>query len=267
MISTASCSHLSSIFLPYFTVLGFLSYIKNYAVEENKAEIKKEISNNNRGVGGGVVEKFDKKENTAVEEIFSENNGNSEISVVSGIKEDIKEDQKLPLTELFQKGSDISAKTWQEMVTRQAKIEEKEDDLSKPPTKFLINLKAGGLSGGIDIFEGPPIYGENGETVPVNSILGQINKKIKEENLVAPDLKNLEIDERNLLVLMTELNRTDHMMHESILDSYRDFLLCDNFLYLMKEANTSNIHPYETRLLFSTMTKKVIRLPCYVMLC
>lgn len=161
------------------------------------------------------MEKFDKKENAAVEEIFSENNGNSEISVVSGIEEDIEEDKKLPLTELFQKGSDISAKTWQEMVTRQAKIEEKEDDLSKPPTKFLINLKAGGLSGGIDIFEGPPIYGENGETVPVNSILGQINKKIKEENLVAPDLKNLEIDERNLFVLMTELNRTDHMMHES----------------------------------------------------
>ena len=209
------------------------------------------------------MEKFDKKENAAVEEIFSENNGNSEISVVSGIEEDIEEDKKLPLTELFQKGSDISAKTWQEMVTRQAKIEEKEDDLSKPPTKFLINLKAGGLSGGIDIFEGPPIYGENGETVPVNSILGQINKKIKEENLVAPDLKNLEIDERNLFILMTELNRTDHMMHESILDSYRDFLLCDNFLYLMKEANTSTIHPYETRLLFSTMTKKVIRLPYY----
>jgi hypothetical protein len=219
--------------------------------------MKKDTSSKNRAVGGGVVEKFDKKEETVVEKIFTEDNGNSEISVVNAVEENVGEETKLPLTELFQKGSDISLKTWQEMVTRQAKIEEKEDDLSKPPTKFLINLKAGGLSGGIDIFEGPPIYGENGETVPVNSILGQINKKIKEENLIAPDLKNLEIDERNLFVLTTELNRTDHMMHESILDSYRDLLLCDNFLHLMKVANTSNVHPYETRLLFSTMTKKV----------
>ena len=171
----------------------------------------------------------------------------------------------LPLNEIFKQGSEISTKTWQDMLLRQAKIEEQEDDLSKPPTKFLINLKAGGLSGGIDIFEGPPIYGQNGESgengensnAPKNSILGQIQAEKKEKNLVAPDLKNLEIDERNLFVLITELNRTDFMMHESILDSYRDFLLCDNFLYLMKKENVSTVHPYETRLLFGAMTTKV----------
>ena len=90
-----------------------------------------------------------------------------------------------------------------------------------------------------------------------SSILGQIQAEKKKKNLIAPDLKNLEIDERNLFVLITELNRTDFMMHESILDSYRDFLLCDNFLYLMKKENVSTVHPYETRLLFGAMTTKV----------
>lgn len=204
------------------------------------------------------------------------NTGNTGISVtdktvkINGENVDnteSEETEKLPINELFIQGTEISKTTWQEMLTRQAKIEAGEDDLSKPPTKLLINLKAGGLSGGIDIFEGPPIYGQNGENdsnAPENSILGQMNKKIKEENLLPPDQKNLENDERNLFVLITELERTDFMLHESILDSYRDFLLCDNFLYLMKNANASTTLSYETRLLYSAMTNKVLKIyMCY----
>ena len=36
----------------------------------------------------------------------------------------------------------------------QAAYEAGLEDLSAPPTKLPINLKAGGLAGGIDIFEG-----------------------------------------------------------------------------------------------------------------
>ena len=223
-------------------------------------------SQRNSAVGKGIVEAFDDRtENDGFEPLFVESVGSSEISVLDitdkiNENNEIKEENNtiLPLNEIFKQGSEISTKTWQEMLLRQAKIEEKEDDLSKPPTKLPINLKAGGLSGGIDIFEGPPIYGENNNNdAPLNSILGQINQKIKNENLIPPDMKNLEIDQQNLFVLVTELNRTDFMLHENILDSYRDFLLCDNFLYLMREANTSTVLTYETRVLYSSMTKKV----------
>ena len=222
----------------------------------------------NSAVGKGILEAFDdRSKNDEFAPLFVESIGSSEISVIDNNNKivensEIKEESSaiLPLNEIFKQGSEISTKTWQEMLIRQAKIEEKEDDLSKPPTKLPINLKAGGLSGGIDIFEGPPIYGENNENnnnAPLNSILGQINQKIKNENLIPPDIKNLEIDQQNLFVLVTELNRTDFMLHENILDSYRDFLLCDNFLYLMREANTSTVLTYETRVLYSSMTKKV----------
>ena len=259
--------------MPTCYLAGFLSYIKNYdeTDKKNKAQLESDNKSNDK-VGAGVVEGFDKvkvkdKKET---EIFDQNIGNTDISIINRNTEkesDNEDGSSLPLSELFKRGSDISQTTWQEMVVRQAKMDEQEDDLSLPPTKFPINLKAGGLSGGIDIFEGPPIYGENdGNSLnaPKNSILGQMNEKVKEMNLTPPDIKNLENDERNLFVLLTELNRTDFMMHESILDSYRDFLLCDNFLYLMKQANSSTVHTYETRLMFSTLTNKV---GTYVRMC
>ena len=257
---------------------GFLSYVKEYEESLTKEKEKKSNKNENKRVGAGVVEGFDRQIEIEINDILDISTGNTEISIIDKSininntdnnntekekeNENETETEKLPINELFIKGTELSKLSWQEMLTRQAKIESLEDDLSKPPTKLLINLKAGGLSGGIDIFEVPPIYGENSENnnnknAPENSILGQINKKIKEENLLPPDQKNLENDERNLFVLITELERTDFMLHESILDSYRDFLLCDNFLYLMKNANVSTAHTYETRLLYSTMTNKV----------
>ena len=259
---------------------GFLSYVKGYEENLIKEKEMKLNKNENKKVGGGVVEGFDRQIEIELTDILDISTGDTGISVTDKTVNINNEDknntdtekenendtetdsEKLPINELFVKGTELSKLSWQEMLTRQAKIESLEDDLSKPPTKLLINLKAGGLSGGIDIFEGPPIYGENSENnnnknAPENSILGQINKKIKNENLLPPDQKNLENDERNLFVLITELERTDFMLHESILDSYRDFLLCDNFLYLMKNANVSTTHTYETRLLYSAMTNKV----------
>ena len=287
----------------YFYILGFLSYIKNYDEPIKKQaqtqtptrrqdQMQTQIQNQDieingqkkNAIGKGIVETYDRSENNGFEPIFVESIGSSEISIRdtnNQIKDNVdgnenkneneNESNILPLKEIFEKGKEISTKTWQDMILRQAKIEENEDDLSKPPTKLLINLKAGGLSGGIDIFEGPPIYGDTNNNddnystnnAPLNSILGQINQKSKNENLVPPDIKNLEVDQRNLFVLVTELNRTDFMMHESILDSYRDFLLCDNFLYLMREANTSTTLTYETRVLYSSMTKKVWKSSCF----
>ena len=50
---------------------------------------------------------------------------------------------------------------------------------------------------------------------------------------------------------MIELERSDVMMHDNIIDSYRDLMLSDNFLYIMKQTNQMPQHSYETR--YSTL--------------
>jgi hypothetical protein len=166
----------------------------------------------------------------------------------------------MPLSDLFEQGSEISTKTWQDMLERQLEMDF--EDLSKPPTKLPINLKAGGLAGGIDIFEGPPIYGEGGSKAPESSIAGQLAKQqlsgvVQGEMLKAPDLEALDTDKTKLFVLIKELNRTDEFMHDSIIDSYRDLLLADNFLYLLRQANKTTAS-YSERLLYGKVANKAM---------
>jgi hypothetical protein len=58
------------------------------------------------------------------------------------------------LESLFLRGSALSEQSWRAMLERQAVADAAAEDLSLPPTKLPINLKAGGLAGGVDIFEG-----------------------------------------------------------------------------------------------------------------
>ena len=67
-------------------------------------------------------------ENDESEEIFVNDFGTSEIAVVdrgNSEKNSTESSSSLPLNDLFRKGQEISEITWQEMVLRQAKIEEK----------------------------------------------------------------------------------------------------------------------------------------------
>ena len=62
-----------------------------------------------------------------------------------------------------------------------------------------------------------------------------------------PNPLTLESDQGKLDRLMIELERSDVMMHDNIIDSYRDLMLSDNFLFLMKQTNQMPEHSYETR--------------------
>jgi hypothetical protein len=83
-----------------------------------------------------------------------------------------------------------------------------------------INI-TGGLKGGIDIFEGPTAYGAPDSPGTKNTIKNKVDKITEILNLKIPNELNLETDVRNMNVLLIELNRTDNMLHDQILESYR----------------------------------------------
>ena len=100
-----------------------------------------------------------------------------------------------------------------------------------PPTKLPINLKAGGLQGGIDIFEGPPpmIQGDGTQRpiqAPASSVEGRQLAAAAAAASAAGDVGLppnpllLENDQGKLDRLMFELERSDVMMHDNIIDRW-----------------------------------------------
>jgi hypothetical protein len=79
----------------------------------------------------------------------------------------------------------------------------------------------------------------------------------KGELLSPPNAETLDSDKGKLAVLLTELNRTDEFLHDNIIDSYRDLLLSDNFLYLLRQANKTTAS-YRERLLYGKMANKAV---------
>ena len=156
------------------------------------------------------------------------------------------------LTDLFQKGKEIS-----QMLNRNLNTE----DFSVPATTLPINLAAGGLAGGIDIFQDPSVYRnniENGEIpAPRNSLVGELTAQYKE--LIPPNPDTIEENTRSLKLLVTELSRQPEEMHSNILDSFSDLLLGDNFLYILKTANET-VNDGKTRKIFSKIVSKTVQL-------
>ena len=167
-------------------------------------------------------------------------------SSINGSSETDASSEEKSLEELFAAGAKKSRLTWQEMLQRPYKMEE---DLSKPPTSFPINLKAAGYEMGIDIFEGPPM--EIIENPPSSSVAGQTLKE--EEEAFPPSIATYAMDLNKIELLLSELRKNAEEMHTSIIDAFRDVLLSDNFLFIMKQLNSSQSDVY-TRLL----CKKII---------
>ena len=75
-----------------------------------------------------------------------------------------------------------------------------------------------------------------------------------------PDPFQLEQDTDRLSLLLTELRRLPSDQHERVISSgFRDLLLADNFLYLMKKADRTEMD-FETRQLYKKLTDKAILL-------
>jgi hypothetical protein len=97
--------------------------VKGY--EENLIREKemKLNRNENKGVGGGVVEGYDRQVDIEITDLIDTNTGNTGISVTdksvkineeNGSTDTEEETEKLPINELFIQGTEISKTTWQE---------------------------------------------------------------------------------------------------------------------------------------------------------
>lgn len=159
------------------------------------------------------------------------------------------------LNSLLSEGLKVSKMNWQAMLNRTGF--ETIEDLSQPPIKLPINLKAGGLKGGIDIFEGPPEY-IPGKQLDENR---QRQEEMSNRNismLNPPDVLSFETDKQRLNLLLSELDRAPDEYHIGIIDSFRDLLLSNNLVYLLLQANSTERN-YETRLLYSKISKQAVK--------
>ena len=167
---------------------------------------------------------------------------------------------------LFQDGVELSKQTWMEMLERDyEKYPESVADLLKPPTKLPVNLEAAGYEEGVDILAGPPVPPE-GRTIPASSLVGQqlaagnltaadlgttdsdssieVPKTGDSEALLRPkNMKRWEQDRVSLQLLVGELSRYagEDNLQKQILTAYKDLLLSDNLLYLLREESNSNL--------------------------
>ena len=158
-----------------------------------------------------------------------------------------------PTQSLLRQGKSLSKASVQALLSRPPVEPE---DLSIPVTKFPVNLAAGGLSGGIDIFEGPPV---DPAWVPASSVLGQqlaagvepgavlgagteVSSLAALEAALGTKVQNpatLRRDTNSLELLVTDLTRLPAEMHDDVFEAFRDLLLSDNFLFLLKAANAT----------------------------
>ena len=178
----------------------------------------------------------------------------SELAVaITGSAEGLGEEQ---LTGLFAEGSQLSEQAWQSMLERSYDFQE---DLTAPAATLPINLKAGGLAGGVDIFQDPANYRDGGGGVSTDGYVaassqaGSARRGIEE--LLPPKPQELEANTNTLKMLLTELGRAPEEMHDSVLDGFKDLYLADNFLYLVRTANET-MTDGAARMNFAKITKR-----------
>lgn len=174
-----------------------------------------------------------------------------------------------PLEDLFQKGKQHSALSLQEILNRPT-LGESAEELRQPTPHLPLLMENSPLkNGGIDIFQSPAeLYadpsgqGAHSElqrtAIPASSLLAGQNRA-ENTHFSPPDPASYELDQHRLSVLLIELNRTAVEMQDRVVDSYRDLLLSENILYLLRDANASTFE-WDTRQLLKKITEKSIEL-------
>jgi len=213
---------------------GFLQYVKTYEV----ADPAKTAAEN------------------ASQAEDSNNNNNSSSS-----------DRSARLSELFQMGKELSSQSLQDLLNRPTKgvFEETTEDLLQPTTQMPIFLKDNALAkgqGGVDIFQSPSeLYGTVGDHQPPMpaSSSAYMQQQREEWSNTPPDVVTYDLDKQRMNMLITELNRTAVEMHDTVIDGYRDLLLSDNCLFLLRLANQTTFE-WDLRQLYRKITEKSIYL-------
>ena len=197
-------------------------------------------------------------------------------------------DSKTNVQDLFDKGKRETARVLQDILSRptvDGATESVEELLKPTPTVPIVMPKDSAFARGetIDIFQSPAeLYGEDQQgrsDIPASSTLGQAagvgvgagafagqsksgsvpNRERMEAVAVPPDPDSLPLEQQRLALLLTELNRTDFELHDTILEANRDLLLSDNFLYLMQNANQT-VTSFPDRFMYKRLVDKSIEL-------
>jgi hypothetical protein len=176
-------------------------------------------------------------------------------------------DRSARLSELFQMGKELSSQSLQDLLNRPTKgvFEETAEDLLQPTTQMPIFLKDNALAkgqGGVDIFQSPSeLYGTVGDHQPPMpaSSSAYMQQQREEWSNTPPDVVTYDLDKQRMNMLITELNRTAVEMHDTVIDGYRDLLLSDNCLFLLRLANQTTFE-WDLRQLYRKITEKSIYL-------
>ena len=164
-------------------------------------------------------------------------------------------------------GKELSSQSLQDLLNRPTKgvFEETAEDLLQPTTQMPIFLKDNALAkgqGGVDIFQSPSeLYGTVGDHQPPMpaSSSAYMQQQREEWSNTPPDIVTYDLDKQRMNMLITELNRTAVEMHDTVIDGYRDLLLSDNCLFLLRLANQTTFE-WDLRQLYRKITEKSIYL-------
>lgn len=176
-------------------------------------------------------------------------------------------DRSARLSELFQMGKELSSQSLQDLLNRPRKgvFEETAEDLLQPTTQMPIFLRDNALAkgqGGVDIFQSPSeLYGTVGDHQPPMpaSSPAYMQQQREERSNTPPDVITYDLDKQRMNMLVAELNRTAVEMHDTVIDGYRDLLLSDNCLFLLRLANQTTFE-WDLRQLYRKITEKSIYL-------
>jgi hypothetical protein len=177
-----------------------------------------------------------------------------------------------PLGELFEQGQRISELTVADILNRPTQGETLEQ-LRGPTPELAMHLpgpRGEAVASGevVDIFQSPAeLYGHAaaGMEGPVaadsSREMGSIpgSGGYNAHPAALPDPPGYSLDQQRLSTLLTELSRTPAEIHDSIIDSYRELLLSENMLYLLKCANATSVELQE-RKFYQKITEKTITL-------
>jgi hypothetical protein len=182
-------------------------------------------------------------------------------------------DEGALLSGLFRSGEQQSALSLQEILIRPTAGETAAQ--LRQPTPQLPMYLPGNEDGSsaaagelLDIFQSPSeLYGQIGTQLP-NSEQRRADTSISENGggesynpdpQAPPDPKTFALDQQRLYVLLTELNRTAAELQDGVIDGYRDLLLSENMLFLLKRANITTFD-YNQRIFYQKITEKTIAL-------
>lgn len=162
--------------------------------------------------------------------------------------------QRGSLEDLFASGQKLSAATARDILEKDilsrppmSPFEETAEDLRQPTTKLPMIQVDSPLArgrGGVDLFEGPTERYEPSAAglagLEDSSLYQRLMRspEEEEEGEQAPDPLSVDSDTAKLDFLLMELERLPAEMHEQVLEGYRDLLLSDNVLFLLRRASS-----------------------------